>query len=217
MRDVPSLFSGIAGGVHDVRLPGISVLGSETERELGAGATGVQSMIGSYMVDRFEIALSCLTVSKEKLFAKQEIDVRFVLAQPWRLRRMADCMALRAEGPPPPIDVIRITFPGLPDLFQIVNGCHRAYAARQNGDMMIMALVHSVHTCDPEAFFLSGHALHRGIGTGSVPVSPNDPMGPEVSLERATISPDIVTILNGLGCRGASAPRAAQTYSFGTG
>jgi hypothetical protein len=211
MQDLQSIATLLRMGVIDLRLTGITVLGSENERDVGPGATGVQSVIGPFMVDRFVAALSCLVVSKATVFERDVAELRFVLAQPWRLQRMARCISQRSDGPPPPIDVNRISFPGLPDFYEVLNGCHRSFAARRFGDTTINVLVHSHYTCDPDAFFVSGRSLLREHGGDREPVSPADPTGPAVPLDRAALELDILLIMNALGCRSAAAPRGDAT------
>lgn len=213
-----SLMVEIRKGVVDLDLPRASVSNPDNDRDLGAGATGVLSTIGPFMVDRFAQALvatacECRPADMEPV----KVDPRFVLAQPWRHNRMLGAIAFREQGgQPDAIQVDRVRFPGLPDLFTIIDGCHRTYAARAAGVDLIEATVHADLGCDPDRVRIDGRTLKHETESGWVPVSPVVPWKGERLVEKAALPIDIVMILQALGCRGMAdtAPREFRFESL---
>lgn len=203
-----SLFPLIANGVVDLHLPTRSVLDPANDRDAGAAAIGILSVIGPFMVDRFAPALTALSCEKRAVWKQDvEVDPRFVLAQPWRKDRLDDAVQLRGAGHvPSAVQVDRVRFPGLPDLFAIIDGCHRTYAAREAGTPFIRADIHEERICDPAAFFIEGNILMRDMASELVPVSPMEPWAGRTRPERAMLPVDTVMILQTLGCRSAPKP-----------
>lgn len=206
-----SLMVEIRKGVVDLDLPRVSVSDPDNDRDLGAGATGVLSTIGPFMVDRFAQALLATACERRPAdMGPVKVNPLFVLAQPWRRNRMLGTIAFRKQGgQPDPIQVDRVRFPGLPDLFMIIDGCHRTYAARAAGVDLIEATVHADLGCDPGRVRIDGRTLKHETEAGWVPVSPIVPWEGERPVEKTKLPIDLVIILQALGCRGMAdtAPR----------
>lgn len=208
-----SLMTSIRTGVVDLTLPGISVDDPGNDRDAGAGATGILSVIGPFMVDRFADALVATVVKKRTVgFEKVSVDPRYVLAQPWRMRRMINGIAARENNRGiDAIEVNRVCFPELPELFTIINGCHRTYAARAAGAGLIEAEIHEEMTCDPTAFRVEGRVLTRKTRHGYIPVSSTSPWAGEISRAKATLPIDLVMMMLSVGVPGVGEP---GSYEF---
>lgn len=198
--------------VRDLRLPYTSYVNGFNERELGPGATGILSVIGPFLVDRFAAALRCIVTDCRHEFSDATIAVDRVLAQPWKRERTAAAIGLRARGPAPRISVARVVLTGSADFYIVIDGCHRTYAARRAGDLTIEANVQEVWTCEPKAYSLLGTHLLRGGATTGVYVDPSDPMGPEVEIATSIVPYDVAIVLHALGTPGEASTAAPSFW-----
>lgn len=192
------------GGVSDIRLSGAPRLSEENEREAGPYCTRVFSVIGPFHVDRYVDAVMAIVVEPVEVCPSQRVSIppEHVLAQPWRYEQMVDALNLmRAGGATEPIQVNQIQIPGLPDMYSVVRGSHRAFAARELGVHEIPAEIATIYRCDVSAFCIQGNVLMREVGGERWPVSKAQPWGLPVCPADAVITPDYIYILQGLGIR----------------
>lgn len=194
----------LRGGVSDVRLPGHRQLGERNLRAAGPDATGVFSVIGPFQVDLFAKALQAVAVARIVVDppSPMAVEMRYVLAQPWSYERLVAAVEAQRQGDPAPaIKVARLSTLGLPPFYQVLEGCHRAFAARESGAVEVAAEVHEDYRCDPSAFCVHGDILMREVEGVRWPVAPEAPWGTPVEPDQAVISPDLVYTLQALGVR----------------
>jgi len=197
-----SLMSCWQGGVVDLRLPSITADG-DTPRSSGPAATGIFTVVGPFHVPVVAEALQALVVERIVPLRTDpvSIDAKFVLAQPWNRERTIRAAQLRQrEIAAGPIRVNRVIVPDLPDHFVVLEGAHRAFAARQRGDACIDAIIGATLRIAPEQFSIVGDTLMRCTDDGTRPVSPSAPWGPAVSRDAAAISTEVLHVLASLGC-----------------
>lgn len=194
-----SLLECMRGGVTDVRLPSASTTDADNVNDAGPGATGVMSVIGPFQVDRFV----AIVMRREPAMVSTTVDAdtRFILAQPWSIDHMANAAARhRSFAAACPVELNRIHIAGLPTLFSVVSGRHRAFTAREHGDLAIDAHIHADLYCEASAFEIDGSTLTRDFDGEHRPVAPAQSWGGSVPSEDAALPVDVVQILQALGC-----------------
>ena len=203
----------LRAGVTDLRLPGAPMAGFENERKAGPSSTGVMSVIGPIQVDLFVAAVDAITVKRVELQPSEQVDVetKYVLAQPWRFDGMVNAVrchrnGLRGER----VQLTRIHIPSLPDMYSMIEGCHRAFAARESGDLVMAADVQAEIFCDVSAFCIEGRVLMHEVDGERRPVSPTYSPGSFLAPDEPVLTLDIIYILQALGIRIFPAPRRAR-------
>ena len=203
----------LRAGVTDLRLPGATMAGFENERQAGPSSTGVMSVIGPIQVDLFVAAASAIAIKRVELRPSEQVDVetRYVLAQPWRFDGMVDAVRCRRDGlRDERVQLTRIHIPGLPDMYSMIEGCHRAFAARESGDLVMAADVQAAIFCDVSAFCIEGRVLMREMDGKRSPVSPTHAFGSLLAPDDAVLTLDIIYVLQALGIRIFPAQRKAR-------
>ena len=186
----------------DVRLPSITAAG-ESPRSSGPSATGIYTVIGPFHVDAVAQALQALVVERRVSLRDESlpVDAKFVLAQPWNYDRMVQAVQLRRKNiAPGPIRVNRILVPDMPDHYVVLDGSHRVFAARQQGELFVEAIVAATLRVAPEQFSVISNTLMRCTADGTFPVSPTASWGPAVGRDAAGISVEVLHVLAALGC-----------------
>ena len=194
----------LCGGVLDVRLPGHRQLGERNLRVAGPDATGVFSVIGPFQVDLFAKALLAVAVERIEFAppAPMAVELRYVLAQPWSYQRLIAAVETGRRGDPAPaVKVARLSTLAFPPFYMVLDGSHRAFAARDSGKVEIEAQIHEEYRSDPSAFCLHGDILMREVEGVRWPVSPKMSWGLPVEIDEAVVSPDMIYTLQALGVR----------------
>ncbi len=205
----------LRAGVTDLRLPGTPMVGLENERKAGPSSTAVMSVIGPIQVDLFVAAVNAIAVKRVELHLPEQVDVetKYVLAQPWRFDGMVDAMRCHRDGlRGERVKLTRIHLPGLPDMYSMVDGCHRAFAAREFGDLVMPADVQAEIFCDVSAFCIEGRVLMHEIDGERRPVSPSHSSGSSLAPDAPVLTLDIIYVLQALGIRIFPTPHKARLY-----
>lgn len=194
----------LRGGVSDVRIPGHPELGERGDPLSGPDATGIFSVIGPFQVDLFAQAVQATAFSAAKLAPPEtvSIELRYTLAQPFRFDRLVGAVRDRREAlATAPVKVQRLSIAGLPALYQVVEGRHRAFAARDAGDIAIIAQIDLDYRCDPSAFSLHGDLLMREAEGVRWPVSPLRSWDLPIEAAGAVVTPALNYALQAIGVR----------------
>jgi hypothetical protein len=194
----------LRGGVSDLRIPGHPDLGERANEMAGPDATGIFSVIGPFQVDLFARAVCATAVSRGSVAPPETatIELRYVLAQPVRFDRLVGAVRDRRDARDSlPVKVRRMTLAGLPALYQVIEGRHRAFVARDAGDNTIAARIDMDYRCEPSAFCLHGDTLMREAEGVRWPVSPLRPWDLPIEAAGAAVTPDLNYTLQALGVR----------------
>lgn len=184
----------------DVRLPNAQFSGDRFDIGHGAGSTGVLSCFGPFVALRFDKAMRLIVERSERSDLTVPIDPKLILSQPYDPKKLMEATQKGLKTDAPIVDLKAYFIPTVGVIYHVVNGIHRSFAARYHGKPSIEARVWSIHHCNPDGFFLDGLSLCRIEGSRRIPVSPERPLGSEVPRENSLITPDLVAILQSVGC-----------------